>query len=278
MAVDAIAFGSMTIPSSPFLKDQQSASVPIWREALAGLDWVSLRASPVFYGCGVPRGDGAAVVLVPGFLASDWYLFEIHAWLTRIGYRGYMSRVGRNADCLDVIADRLFVTIESASAATGRPVHLVGHSLGGMLARSAAARRPDLVASVATLGSPFRGVRGHPLVLFASDRVRERLRRGREDRPQCYTGYCGCPAVTGLMNPFPAGVPQIAVYTRSDGIVDWRYCVSGDSACDFEVAGTHIGLVVNPAVYRILAEHLAAHPAPRLAGAGPGAAASGPRG
>ena len=106
----------MTMPSSPFVKDQQPASVPIWREALAGLDWMSLRASPVFYGCGVPRGDGAAVVLVPGFLASDWYLFEIHAWLTRIGYRAFMSRVGRNADCLDVIADRLFRTIESAAA------------------------------------------------------------------------------------------------------------------------------------------------------------------
>src|SRR4030095_4208997 len=113
LATDAIAFGPMTTPASPFVKDQQSAPVPIWREALVGLDWLSLRASPVFYGCGVPRGDGAAVVLVPGFLASDWYLFEIHAWLARIGYRPELSRVGRNADCLDVIAERLFVTIEA---------------------------------------------------------------------------------------------------------------------------------------------------------------------
>lgn len=250
-----------TSASSPFVKDQQPAPVPIWREALVGLDWLSLRTSPVFYGCGVPRGDGAAVVLIPGFLASDWYLFEIAGWLTRIGYRAELSRVGRNAECLDVIADRLFGTIEAARTATGRPVHLVGHSLGGMLARSAATRRPDLVASVTTLGSPFRGVRGHPLVLFASDRVRDRVQRGRWDRPQCYTGFCGCPAVGGLLTSFPDTVPQIAVYSRSDGIVDWRSCINGDPATDFEVAGTHIGLVVNPAVYRILAAHLAAHPA-----------------
>lgn len=254
------------VPGSSFVKDQQPAPVPIWREALAGFDWLSLRAAPVFYGCGVPRGDGAAVVLVPGFLASDWYLFEIHGWLGRMGYRAEMSRVGRNAECLDVIGDRLFATIEGAAAATGRSVHLVGHSLGGMLARSVAARRPDLVASVTTLGSPFRGVRGHPLVLFASDRVRERVQRGRGDRPQCYTGFCGCPAVNGLMTPFPSGVPQIAIYSRTDGIVDWRYCMSGDPAADFEVAGTHIGMVVNPAVYRILAAHLAAHPALHHAG------------
>lgn len=264
----------MTAPGSPFVKDQQPAPVPIWREGLVGLDWLSLRAAPVYYGCGVSRGDGAAVVLVPGFLASDWYLFEIHAWLDRIGYRAEMSRVGRNAECLDIIADRLFATMEAARAATGRPVHLVGHSLGGMLARSAAARRPDLVASVATLGSPFRGVRGHPLVLFASGRVRARLQQSREDRPQCYTGFCGCPAVDGLMAPFPSSIPQIAVYSRTDGIVDWRYCVSGDPATDFEVSGTHIGLVVNPAVYRILAAHLAAHPAPL----GSGVSASGSRG
>jgi hypothetical protein len=57
---------------------------------------------------------------------------------------------------------------------------------------------------------------------------------------------------------FPSSIPQIAVYTRSDGIVDWRYCITGDAATDFEVSGTHIGLVVNPAVYRLIATHLAA--------------------
>jgi hypothetical protein len=60
------------------------------------------------------------------------------------------------------------------------------------------------------------------------------------------------------VGPFPASIPQIAVYTKSDGIVDWRYCLNGAPATDFEVSGTHIGLVVNPAVYRILAAHLAA--------------------
>jgi hypothetical protein len=40
--------------------------------------------------------------------------------------------------------------------------------------------------------------------------------------------------------------------------VDWQYCITGDAATDFEVSGTHIGLVVNPAVYRLIATHLAA--------------------
>jgi hypothetical protein len=53
-----------TAPAPSFSRDQQPASVPLWRESLFGLDWLALRASPVFYGIGVPRGDGSAVVLV----------------------------------------------------------------------------------------------------------------------------------------------------------------------------------------------------------------------
>jgi pimeloyl-ACP methyl ester carboxylesterase len=244
-----------TAPPPAFTPDQEPASVPLWRESLAGLDWLALRTSPVFYGCGVPRGDGMGVVLVPGFLGSDWYLLELHGWLARMGYRAFLSRIGRNAECLDLLSDRLLATVARARVETGRPVHLVGHSLGGMLARSLAARRPDLVASVVTLGSPFRGIRSHPLVLAASRRVRDRVQRA--DRPDCYTGYCRCEAVRGLETGLPASIPTLAIYTRTDGIVDWRMCVGDDPAGNVEVPGTHVALVANPTVYRALARHLA---------------------
>jgi hypothetical protein len=130
-----------------------------------------------------------------------------------------------------------------------------------------AARRPDLVASVVTLGSPFRGVRSHPLVLLISERVRARVRR--EDRPDCYTGYCRCEAVTGLEGAFPASVPQLTVYTRTDGIVDWRMCLGDDPTSNIEVTGTHVGLVANPAVYRAIAHHLAGAPRPAPAAPAP---------
>jgi len=242
-----------------FEQDMRPAPVPIWLEGLVGLEWLTLRAAPVYWGWGVPRGAGAPVVVVPGFLGSDLYLYELYWWLRRMGYRAHYSRIGRNAECLDVVRSRLIATIDRVHAEAGRPVHVIGHSLGGMLARSAAAHHPEQVASVVTLGSPFRGIRSHPLVLQASDRVRARitLRPGAESRPGCFTGYCGCEAVAGLRQGLPASVPDLAVYSRTDGIVDWRYCINDDPEGNVEVSGTHIGMVFNPQVYRLLAARLA---------------------
>jgi triacylglycerol lipase len=241
-----------------FHKDERSAALPLWREILAGLEWAALRTSPVFYGCGVPRGNGSAVVVVPGFLGSDGYLLELYGWLGRIGYRPYLSRIGHNAECFDIVLERLFDTIDAARGETGRRVHLVGHSLGGMLSRAAAVRRPERIASVITMGSAFRGTRCHPLVLSAVSATRVRIRSretGRIHR-ECFTLGCGCAAVGAIQTRLPASVPQIAIYTRTDGVADWRFCINDDPQTDFEVLGTHVGLAFNPAVYRLIATHL----------------------
>lgn len=250
---------SSTTSSGDFFKDQESSQRPLWREVFVGLEWIALRSSPVYYGLGVPRGDGSAVIVIPGFMGTDMYLQEVYYWLRRIGYRSYMSRIGWNAECVNTLVDRLSETITKAHADTGRKVHLVGHSLGGVIARSAAAQTPDRVASVITLGSPFRGIRSHPLVLAAGERVRERIRRQNGNLPpDCYTGYCGCAAVVAVQNGLPESILQTAVYTKSDGVVDWRVCVTDDSATNFEVSGTHVGLVFNASVYNLIATRLKA--------------------
>jgi hypothetical protein len=59
--------------------------LPIWQEALFGIEIVLLHAAPVYFGFGVPRGDESGVVIIPGFLGSDIYLVEMYAWLKRIG-------------------------------------------------------------------------------------------------------------------------------------------------------------------------------------------------
>src|ERR1035441_3787891 len=64
---------------------------PIFSEPLCILEFLTLRLSPAYYDSSTPRGDGSAVVIIPGLLGMDLNLFELHAWLERIGYRPYYS-------------------------------------------------------------------------------------------------------------------------------------------------------------------------------------------
>lgn len=137
-------------------EDHAEAAISIWPEALFGVELLLLHAAPVFYGFGVPHGDRSGVVLIPCFLGTDPQMTHLHLWLRRIGYRSYFSRIGVNAGCPNLLVrERLTPTIDKALAATGRKVHLIGHSLGGVIARSIAANRPADIASVITLASHF---------------------------------------------------------------------------------------------------------------------------
>jgi pimeloyl-ACP methyl ester carboxylesterase len=248
----------------PDLAGYEPTARPLWIEAFFGLDWLALHASPVYYGFGVPRGSGQAVVLVPGFLGSDRYLTEMHLWLRRIGYKPYFSGIGRNVDCPELLTQRLLVTIQQAHAETKRPVTVVGHSLGGMLARAAAHRAPSLVGQVITMGSPFRSVRAHPLILSAANFVRSNIVRERKVRREvtadCFTPECGCGFVATLKDQTSAeglNFPRTAIFSKCDGVVDWRSCIEEDEGLNHEVTATHIGMAFNPDVYRTVANLLA---------------------
>jgi len=243
-----------------FQQDFAEASVTIWKEAFFGAELLLLHASPAYYGFGVPRGDGSAVVLVPGFLGTDSYLAQMRYWLERIGYRAYFSGIGLNADCPNILIQRrLNENIQKALFETERKIHLIGHSLGGIIVRSIASQRPGEVASVITLASPFRGTVAHHTVLRAAEHVRKRIlaERGPGVLPTCYTGRCTCNFLDSLRRKMPQSVMETAIYTKHDGVVDWHYCVTGNAENDFEVPGTHIGLAFNSSAYGIIAKRLA---------------------
>lgn len=103
---------------------------------------------------GSARSD--LVVLLPGLWMPAWVMWPL-AWRLRSrGLRctcfGYPSMTGSLAEN----ADRLAGFVRALPGAG--PVHLVGHSLGGVLALHAmASRRLARVASIVMLGSPARG-------------------------------------------------------------------------------------------------------------------------
>jgi hypothetical protein len=241
-------------------EDLAEADISPWGEALFGAEYLLLHAAPVYYGFGIPKGDESGVVLIPGFLGTDVFLLEMYAWLKRIGYRPYFSGIGINAECPNILIQRrLGETIKKARAETGRKIHVIGHSLGGIIARAIACQQPQDIASVITLASPFRGTVVHVSVLRMAEVVRQRILKenGTGVLPDCYTGRCTCDFLHSLRRHMSTCVFETAIYTRTDGVADWHYCITGDPDIDFEVSGTHIGLAFNPAAYNIIATRLA---------------------
>lgn len=238
----------------------EAVSSPLWREGLCGFDWLALRSSAVYFGLGIEHGHGQPVVVVPGFLASDLSLIELHAWLGRVGYRPYFSNIGRNADCPDALADMLAGTVQQAFDETGERVRLIGHSLGGMLARSVALDHREVVESVISMGSPLGGTtRAHPSVVAATESLRSST-SSSHITASCFQDTCSCAFSQnmrdGASDPF-GPVRHYSIYSKLDGVVDWTSCLESDASLNTEVGCTHIGMAFHPGVYRVLAQRLA---------------------
>jgi pimeloyl-ACP methyl ester carboxylesterase len=233
---------------------------PLWKEAKWGLEWARLRFSRVYYGRGVPRGNGNPVLLVPGFMAGDAMLLEMHWWLRRIGYESFLSNIIWNNDCPDKTAKALAHRVRGVHHRTGRKVTLVGHSLGGLLVKSVSQDHPEMIQSVITMGSPFREiVKAHPAVVGIWDRLKmtQGPMIGRNLHASCGTGHCTCGFVRNMIQPRDTAPSQFAIYSKGDGVVEWTSCIEDEPGSNAEVRGSHIGMVYNADVFRALAERLA---------------------
>jgi hypothetical protein len=99
----------------------------------------------------------------------------------------------------------------------------------------------------------------HQSILRAAQFVRGQIleRHGDAVLPACYTAGCTCNFLESLVVKLPKSVGETAVFTKSDGIVDWKVCRTGNPEVDFEVSATHIGLAFNPIVFDVVAHRLA---------------------
>lgn len=196
-----------------------------------------------------PRGDGRPVLALPGLVNGDNSNMILRHYLDRLGYRAFPWALGRNFGprAIGAEGERLFERIAAIHAETGMPVTLIGVSLGGIMARVAAHRVPDLVREVITVCSPFGGLPRATNVW----RVFELASGQRADDPTVRA------FLEEASQPLP--VRSTAIWSRSDGLVNGECCreANGDSARSVEVSSGHLFAQMSPEVLRAVADALA---------------------
>lgn len=225
---------------------------PIWRESFAGVEAAALRRSTVWRGGGVPDGEGRPVLLIPGFMAGDSSLAMMTHWLRQNGYRTRRAGIRVNVGCSTDLIARLETRVEELALQTGSRVALIGQSRGGIFARNLAVRRPDLVSGIVTLGSPtINQLSTHPVVLAQVLLLGTLGTFGSVPgmlRFTCLRGACCEQFRADFQADVPPEVGYTAIYSRTDGIVDWRACLD-PSAHQVEVRASHVGMGVNAEVF-----------------------------
>ena len=217
---------------------------------LAVRELSALLRDPVFRGRGVPKGDGRPVLLIPGFLAGDWTMRVLDAWLGRVGYRSHLSGILLNVHHSERMLSGLRRRVSEIQKEAGSRVTLIGHSRGGLLAKVYSQRKPDSVEQVIALGAPLAdwtdlaALTHHAVGVVRSA---NELVYGRRLNPEGRFTYD--------LRLAPV-VPTTSIYTRADEVVNFRSCLRSDIP-SLPVWGSHNGLVVNPEVYRLLGRLLA---------------------
>jgi pimeloyl-ACP methyl ester carboxylesterase len=180
----------------------------------------------------VPRAaNPTTVMLVPGFATHAVRMRYLARDLRAAGHRvfdwGLGFNWGASADRLDRLEARV------AGLAREEPIVLVGWSLGGLFAREIAKRRPQAVAKVVTMGSPFSySPRANNVW-----RAYQLIAGHRVDNP---------PVAVELSVKPP--VETVAMWSPRDGIVHPRAArgVAGERDREIALRCTHLGFACDP--------------------------------
>lgn len=189
-----------------------------------------------------PRGpeDGPPVLVLPGFLSSDRTTMDLRRALARSGWRAHPWGLGANYGAKADTLERLGARIDEIY--DGRPILLLGWSLGGLFARELARTHAGRVRGVVTLGSPFSG--------------------DLKTNTNMCAFYEWVAGHDVNQPPFPRltdkpPVPTLALWSRRDGIVAPRAArgLANESDKAVEIDTHHMGFALwRPALSRIVAE------------------------
>jgi pimeloyl-ACP methyl ester carboxylesterase len=189
-------------------------------------------------------GDGRPVIIFPAFFAGDWQTEPLRDFLTGKGYAVYGWDLGTNIGPTAFTLRGMVRRIDEVRAENkNAKVTLIGHSLGGVLARELAKLRPDAVRQVIVLASPI-----HKPTASVLEPLYEALSSLYGDAAK---------TVEERLND-PPTVPVTAIYTRSDGIIAWESSleIPGPRRENVEVIGPHMTMARNFDAWRVILDRL----------------------
>ena len=193
-----------------------------------------------------PHGDGHAVLVLPGLLASDRSTTLLRRFLSGLGYGVEGWSQGQNRGPRAGVEARMADTLLAMRERSHGKVSVIGWSLGGIYARVLASRHSGDVRQVITLGSPLYGdptinTNASGAYRFVSGLAPDAYDKHSDNR--------------GDAPP----VPVTSIFSRSDAIVSWRASVEaeGPLAENIEIDGSHLGLGHNAAALYAIADRLA---------------------
>nr|WP_137678300.1 alpha/beta fold hydrolase [Parerythrobacter lutipelagi] len=174
-------------------------------------------------------GSGQPVMVIPGMLSGDSTVSLLRRSVAAAGFDAHASgiRFHTGADLATFAA--LEARIDAIARGSGRKVTIVGWSLGGLYARVLAQHRPDSVAMVVSLGSPFsvgpRANRAWPIYNLVNGHTVDDppLRDDVAVKPPVHT---------------------VAAWSRRDGVISVESARGKSGECDEEVemTGSHLDL------------------------------------
>jgi triacylglycerol lipase len=250
-------------------RSEPSTAHVLRREFGARHELAALRDSPVYAGEGVPDGEGQAILLFPGFLASQRCLTVMTTWLQRTGHRPE-PYIGRDVGCGEAEVSRQEERLEALAERCGTRVAIIGHSRGGHLARALAVRRPDLVSGIVTLGTPSMAPgSAHRIVgtLLAGTVFLGALGASSCLRPSCFVGDCCRRYRTDVVAPMPDGVIYTQMLSTDDLVANGRTAADPAARQVAITTASHAGELFNAEVYSALAAALAEIRAAEASGA-----------
>lgn len=89
-----------------------------------------------------PRGDGAPVLVLPGFGADDRSTWPLRRFLSMLGHDVLGWSLGTNRAKVPDAIEEIGTRVERTAAEAGRPLSLVGSSRGGYIAREVGRDHP----------------------------------------------------------------------------------------------------------------------------------------